>query len=121
MVLCLKTRENRSLPGLSSSADAPSHHDHASSDAAGRSSPVARQAHNLKVGGSNPPPATIFPYRTATQPRPQTSTDVMPPPGEQVPYAPPILTATGSMLFSRRLKAVTRLFAIITQSPRLVS
>ena len=27
--------------------------------AAGWSSPVARQAHNLKVGGSNPPPATI--------------------------------------------------------------
>ena len=26
---------------------------------AGWSSPVARQAHNLKVGGSNPPPATI--------------------------------------------------------------
>ena len=25
---------------------------------AGWSSPVARQAHNLKVGGSNPPPAT---------------------------------------------------------------
>ena len=24
----------------------------------GWSSPVARQAHNLKVGGSNPPPAT---------------------------------------------------------------
>ena len=29
---------------------------------AGWSSPVARQAHNLKVGGSNPSPATnIFP------------------------------------------------------------
>ena len=27
---------------------------------AGWSSPVARQAHNLKVGGSNPPPATNF-------------------------------------------------------------
>ena len=30
--------------------------------AAGWSSPVARQAHNLKVGGSNPPPATNFIY-----------------------------------------------------------
>jgi hypothetical protein len=27
---------------------------------AGWSSQVARQAHNLKVGGSNPPPATNF-------------------------------------------------------------
>ena len=27
---------------------------------AGWSSPVARQAHNLKVGGSNPPPATKY-------------------------------------------------------------
>ncbi len=27
---------------------------------AGWSSQVARQAHNLKVGGSNPPPATTF-------------------------------------------------------------
>ena len=27
---------------------------------AGWSSPVARQAHNLKVGGSNPPPATSW-------------------------------------------------------------
>jgi hypothetical protein len=29
---------------------------------AGWSSPVARQAHNLKVRGSNPLPATIFPH-----------------------------------------------------------
>src|SRR5690348_388208 len=58
MVLCLKTRESRSLPSLSSSANAPLHHVHSSSDDAGWSSPVARQAHNLKVGGSNPPPAT---------------------------------------------------------------
>jgi hypothetical protein len=31
--------------------------------AAGWSSPVARQAHNLKVAGSNPAPATIFTNR----------------------------------------------------------
>ena len=33
---------------------------------AGRSSPVARQAHNLKVVGSNPTPATNFPYIVLT-------------------------------------------------------
>ena len=32
---------------------------------AGWSSPVARQAHNLKVTGSNPVPASIFPYKPA--------------------------------------------------------
>jgi hypothetical protein len=32
---------------------------HLTSIAAGWSSPVARQAHNLKVEGSNPSPATI--------------------------------------------------------------
>ncbi len=47
MVLCLKARESRSLPGLKITA----------SDA-GWSSLVARQAHNLKVAGSNPAPAT---------------------------------------------------------------
>jgi hypothetical protein len=31
---------------------------------AGWSSPVARQAHNLKVVGSNPTPATKNPYKT---------------------------------------------------------
>ncbi len=31
---------------------------------AGWSSPVARRAHNPKVGGSNPPPATKFTERT---------------------------------------------------------
>src|ERR1700684_3512046 len=30
---------------------------------AGWSSPVARQAHNLKVVGSNPTPATKFPFK----------------------------------------------------------
>ena len=59
MVLCLKTRESRSPPdppntgqnthSLDTTADHPG---------AGWSSPVARQAHNLKVTGSNPVPAT---------------------------------------------------------------
>ena len=44
MVLCLKARESRSLPGLKNTAAID----------AGWSSLVARQAHNLKVAGSNP-------------------------------------------------------------------
>ena len=72
MVLCLKTRESRSLPGLPrtcNDAQATTHTHHiplhdpnhtstAFASAAGWSSPVARQAHNLKVTGSNPVPAT---------------------------------------------------------------
>ena len=50
MILRLKTRESRSPPGL------PNHLN--TSPNAGWSSPVARQAHNLKVTGSNPVPAT---------------------------------------------------------------
>ena len=52
MVLCLKARESRSPPGPPNHTDTPT--------PAGWSSPVARQAHNLKVIGSNPIPATIF-------------------------------------------------------------
>src|ERR1700755_3632335 len=61
MVLCLKARESRSLPGprnpldrkpFASSPQCPH------TTPAGWSSPVARQAHNLKVTGSNPVPAT---------------------------------------------------------------
>ena len=74
MVLTPKRRKSRSPPGLpktetvnsqkirknpfipSDAADkvAPKH------PGAGWSSPVARQAHNLKVVGSNPTPATII-------------------------------------------------------------
>ena len=50
MVLHLKVWESKSLPGLLASQSIK--HD------AGWSSPVARQAHNLKVVGSNPTPAT---------------------------------------------------------------
>src|ERR1700722_16671473 len=52
MVLRLKARESRSPPGL------PTHAPHHTLTHAGWSSPVARQAHNLKVIGSNPIPAT---------------------------------------------------------------
>ena len=79
MVLRLKTRESRSLPGLPSiwiqalskpyfvrkytfgrtlrGLGPPVLGD------AGWSSPVARQAHNLKVAGSNPAPATKLPLK----------------------------------------------------------
>src|SRR6185437_13643892 len=56
MVLRLKARKSRSPPGLPSSLDG--HHGASQHPYAGWSSPVARQAHNLKVIGSNPIPAT---------------------------------------------------------------
>src|SRR5579862_4179034 len=65
MVLRLKARESRSPPGLARirkkqphSLLSPPASAFLSSDTAGWSSPVARQAHNLKVRGSNPLPAT---------------------------------------------------------------
>jgi hypothetical protein len=68
MVLCLKARESRSLPGLPSAREPLpitgdvnfARHDQRNAHGfdAGWSSPVARQAHNLKVVGSNPAPAT---------------------------------------------------------------
>ncbi len=77
MVLCLKTWESRSSPGLqrtesqrfkypSSStigqsaigSRLPAAYSLPIPSAAGWSSPVARQAHNLKAAGSNPAPAT---------------------------------------------------------------
>ena len=70
MVLCLKARESRSPPGLQKGCphDLTLHHDPHSRESripapefdAGWSSPVARQAHNLKVTGSNPVPAPKF-------------------------------------------------------------
>jgi hypothetical protein len=63
MVLCLKTWESRSSPGLQRT-ELPLYqcrrHDSWRRIAfdAGWSSPVARQAHNLKAAGSNPAPAT---------------------------------------------------------------
>ena len=66
MVLCLKTWESRSSPGLPNTSNPLPVHKHAKRRpskrrfffAAGWSSPVARQAHNLKVAGSNPAPAS---------------------------------------------------------------
>jgi hypothetical protein len=71
MVLCLKTWESRSLPGLPKTSLIPMQSTHPFTPQtngratqpkirlnAGWSSPVARQAHNLKAAGSNPAPAT---------------------------------------------------------------
>jgi hypothetical protein len=83
MVLRLKAWESRSSPGFlsskNSSSSKPSSQCHTSRNdstgtkpkaivpgkraSAGWSSPVARQAHNLKVAGSNPAPATTFTER----------------------------------------------------------
>ena len=68
MVLRLKTWESKSLPNLINNVMLATQQAYLSYDApnqircakngAGWSSPVARQAHNLKVVGSNPTPAT---------------------------------------------------------------
>src|SRR5271154_2153372 len=78
MVLCLETWESRSSPGLQSTEPLQARSQkleartasllvssfwflpsaRSSRAAAGWSSPVARQAHNLKAAGSNPAPAT---------------------------------------------------------------
>ena len=63
MVLHLKVWESKSLPSLSATAfffDA------------GWSSPVARQAHNLKVVGSNPTPATNYIHKINNLDYPQS-------------------------------------------------
>ena len=72
MILCLKTWESRSPPGLQTYVTVASRRLSVVSKVilttesrqpktdAGWSSPVARQAHNLKVVGSNPTPATRF-------------------------------------------------------------
>jgi hypothetical protein len=89
MVLCLKTRESRSLPDLprTNASDTIKHVLAALSKRrvcickpglqmpeidAGWSSPVARQAHNLKVTGSNPVPATNTTEGRTRRPRPQS-------------------------------------------------
>ena len=81
MVLCLKAWKSRSLPGIEASVCRflkPIHKSKGCSvkdspfdvskrgviGAAGWSSPVARQAHNLKVVGSNPTPATTISLKT---------------------------------------------------------
>src|SRR3954452_22822781 len=91
MVLRPKTRESGSPPGPTDAPDTapeaggrrgggqrsttPRHETHgrprepqATGHDAGWSSPVARQAHNLKVAGSNPAPATTPPSDASVQP-----------------------------------------------------
>ena len=65
MVLRLKTWESSSPPNLAKSQTSLTCK---SKSVAGWSSQVARQAHNLKVRGSNPLPATNFPNKTTTRP-----------------------------------------------------
>ena len=60
MVLRLKAWESRSLPGFLSTKKKFTFI--IINNSAGWSSPVARQAHNLKVAGSNPAPATKYPH-----------------------------------------------------------
>jgi hypothetical protein len=58
-VLCLKARESRSPPDPHTARHTHTMHIPLTTRlGAGWSSPVARQAHNLKVAGSNPAPAT---------------------------------------------------------------
>src|SRR3981189_3136496 len=69
MVLCLKTWESRSSPGLPRTETSSLSMRRRKSRRciafdAGWSSPVARQAHNLKAAGSNPAPATNDPCIT---------------------------------------------------------
>ena len=69
MVLRLKTWESRSPPDLKRDISLvnddkiPRSQNQPSGTDAGWSSPVARQAHNLKAAGSNPAPATKFTHK----------------------------------------------------------
>src|SRR5215469_4227130 len=77
---------------------------------AGWSSPVARQAHNLKVVGSNPTPATKFPAKSVTynsQAQPGCASDGWG--GRQIPIGTKWLTAASTASSARpmpRLKAI---------------
>ena len=69
MVLGLKPRESRSPPNLVKAHISLNDQTITDTDA-GWSSPVARQAHNLKVVGSNPTPATNFSEQSVEQAAP---------------------------------------------------
>ena len=85
MVLWLKPRESRSPPGLPDFQTLrypvvmpiTPRQGRTKSFIAGWSSPVARQAHNLKVRGSNPLPATNDPILPPEQPFPSWATAVL--------------------------------------------
>src|SRR4051812_49366762 len=90
MVLRLKTWESRSPPGLLNAGHADCIRSNnltnlktGFANNAGWSSPVARQAHNLKVVGSNPTPATKL-----TNPNTQSKQNTPFLPGRGVLLAP---------------------------------
>src|SRR3546814_5546043 len=103
MVLRLKARESRSPPGPPWAEKPKTKPDPGQQNItrttpfqnapepinAGWSSPVARQAHNLKVAGSNPAPATTF---VITRSKHRSD------------FGPAILTACGAVVFLRRLR-----------------
>jgi hypothetical protein len=122
MVLCLKTRESRSLPGLPRTNNASHDIDNTNAAltclrrrvclcgassafeacfegpiAAGWSSPVARQAHNLKVTGSNPVPATKHQTHTAR---------------------PPTQKCSGALLCSGQTMKTEEAKALVSKTPR---
>ena len=70
MVLGLKPWESRAPPNLiRTNLYKRYKYQRPENNGAGWSSPVARQAHNLKVAGSNPAPATNF-LKSSTEPHP---------------------------------------------------
>ena len=96
MVLRLKARESRSPPGPPTAPHRqpptpPSSPPH---PRAGWSSPVARQAHNLKVAGSNPAPATKLPPISTTYPTAPAS-----PPGRSHLCPHPVRSAAAAKPF----------------------
>src|SRR5215475_11096443 len=109
MVLRPKTWESRSPPGLQNGRQphtpanaflptTPITPDTPSSElpSAGWSSPVARQAHNLKVVGSNPTPATTdieHRYLPGTAAR---WGELLPQRGRSLPRSPQSTRSTGS-------------------------
>ena len=94
MVLRLKSWESRSPPDPSTNPIlVPLHNP----NTAGWSSPVARQAHNLKVVGSNPTPATRISQHTQTlERRPQGRRSRVRTPDPKLPDLRPALSSKRS-------------------------
>src|SRR5690348_12545391 len=105
MVLRLKARKSRSPPGPPSTGSHTTDNrrqrtDHSLSpnpppQNAGWSSPVARQAHNLKVRGSNPLPATSLTERAASTT--EAAFLLLEPTCNRAPSSPTIATAQPSL------------------------
>src|SRR5579862_4610936 len=111
MVLRLKARESRSPPGLARirkkqphSLLSPPASAFLSSDTAGWSSPVARQAHNLKVRDSNPLPATKIAYGPPSKGRAFSFAGVAGPAvtGEEPHSKPRVLTPSNNLFGQER-------------------